>query len=239
MSRANARAILAGVRAAVAIVVMVASLAGAADGRAGAATYRSERFGWTVTCPPGVAVRAYFDGQSADLIGVRSQRSLATLEVWPGDLCPRERPGTTAEALGVERLEAVTQIDGDDESSVCGAPLTLRRFTSDHGVPLYEATLACTRDRRVGRRTVHSRAGRKGPTFFADVSQPWRTRVLMIDPAGTDPRMDPTPGPDPATVREILDTLVTFPVPDPRVVCIEDLGPVSGAAASAPAPTPR
>jgi hypothetical protein len=33
------------------------------------------------------------------------------------------------------------------------------------------------------------------------------------------------------TIRAVLATLRTFPVPDPHVVCIDDVGPVTGARA--------
>jgi hypothetical protein len=138
----------------------------------------------------------------------------------------------TAEAIGIERVSAVTQADGDDGSSSCGAPIARRRFASDGGVPLWEVTLTCAGEHRVHRRFVRLHEGRKGPTFFADISQPWRKRVLTIDPTGVDPRMSPTAThPDVATIRAVLATLRTFAVPDPHVVCIDDVGPVTGARA--------
>jgi hypothetical protein len=189
-------------------------------------TYRSEQFGWELAYPPAMELKAYLGGASADLRDAITGSVLAELELWPSDLCPRERPGTTAEAIGTERVAAVTQADGDDGSSSCGSPITVRRSASDRGVPLYEVGLTCRSERIVGRRTVHRREGLKDPTFFADVSQAWRKRVLLVDPVGVDPRM--TVGahpPELASIRSVLATLATFPVPDPKVVCIEDLSP--------------
>jgi hypothetical protein len=214
------------------IALVLASAAGAAGVPDGWTTYRSDRFGWELSYPASVVLTPYFGGQSGDLSVAASGAALAAIEVWPGDLCPRERSGMTAEALGVERVSAVTQADGDDGSSSCGAPVALRRFSSDAGVRLYEATLTCTAERRVHRRIVRTREGRKGPTFFADISQPWRRRVLTIDPSGLDPRMgSAATRADPTTLRAVLATLRTFAVPDPHVVCIDDVGPVGGARA--------
>jgi hypothetical protein len=62
-------------------------------------------------------------------------------------------------------------------------------------------------------RTVRRREGQKGPTFFADVSQVWRKRVLTVDPVGVDPRMAPaTRPPDLTAIRHVLATLATFAV---------------------------
>ena len=61
----------------------------------------------------------------------------------------------------------------------------------------------------------------------------------MIDPVGVDPRMGPTrPKVDAALVRQILETLTIFPLPDPHVVCIGDLVPHAGVVA-VPAPPAR
>ena len=182
-------------------------------------TYRSEQFGWELAYPPAMELKAYLGGASADFRDAITGGVLAELELWPSDLCPRERPGTTAEAIGTERVAAVTQADGDDGSSSCGSPITVRRSVSDRGVPLYEVGLTCGSERIVGRRTVHRREGRKDPTFFADVSQAWRKRVLLVDPVGG------AHPPELTSIRSVLETLATFPVPDPKVVCIEDLSP--------------
>src|SRR5207244_3356635 len=99
------------------------------------------------------------------------------------------------------------------------------------GIALHELALSCRGERREDRRLVRERLGKKAPTFFADVSQPWRTRVLMLDPAGADPRMGPQPTTkDAAVVRSILESIVVVALPAPDVVCIEDLAPPGAAA---------
>jgi hypothetical protein len=206
--------------------VLVATAAFAGGAPEGWNTYRSEEFGWELSYPPDMGLKVYFGGRSAELRDVPNGAALAEIELWPADLCPRERPGTTAEAIGMERVATVTQADGDDGSSSCGTPMTARRFASDRNVPLYEVRLTCSSERIVGRRTVRRREGRKGPTFFADVSQSWRKRILTVDPIGVDPRMAAAARPsDVATIRGILATLATFAVPDPNALCIEDLRP--------------
>ena len=191
-------------------------------------TYRSDAFGWELSYPSDVELKVWFDGRSGELRDATTGDVLAEIEVWPGDLCPREKPGTTAKAIGIEHVVGVTQTDGDDGSSSCGVPMAVRRLTSDHGVPLYELELSCVRERIVGRRSVHRRDGHKGPTFFADVSQSWRKRVLTVDPRGVDTRMAPVKRPaDLGTLRRILATVATFPVADPNVVCIDDLRPAA------------
>jgi hypothetical protein len=207
-------------------VALLATAAHAGSVPAGWKTYRSEQFGWELSYPPSMELKAYLGGVSADLRDATTGAALAVLEVWPPDLCPRDRPGTTAEALGTERLATLTQADGADGSSSCGPPRTVRRSASDRDVPLYEVGLTCTSERIVGRRTVRHREGHKGPTFFADISQPWRRRVLTIDPVGVDPRLTvPPPIPDVAAIRSIVATVGKFSLPDPNVVCIEDLRP--------------
>lgn len=189
-------------------------------------TYRSEQFGWELSYPPDMELRVYLGGESGELRDAKTGAPLAELELWPPDSCPRERPGTTAEAIGTERVATVTRADGDDGSSSCGSPMTIQRLASDRHVPLYEVGLTCRSERIVGRRTVRRREGRKYPTFFADVSQSWRKRILTVDPVGIDPRMEAAKHPpDVAGIRSVLATLATFAVPDPKVVCIEDLQP--------------
>jgi hypothetical protein len=224
----------------VASLVLVATAVHAEGAPVGWTTYRSDRYGWEVSHPPGTELKVHFGGQSAELRDATSGAALAELEIWPPDLCPRERPGTTAEAIGMERLAAVTQADGDDGSSSCGAPTTVRRFASERDVPLYEVVLTCRSERLGQRRRVGRHEGHKGPTFFADVSQPWRRRVLTVDPSGVDPRMAPTGGPpDVKIVRDVLATLTTFALPDPDTVCIEDLRPGAFPAPGATAPPPQ
>jgi hypothetical protein len=46
-------------------------------------------------------LKVYFGGQSAELRDATSGAALAELELWPPDLCPRDRLGTTAEAIGM------------------------------------------------------------------------------------------------------------------------------------------
>ena len=66
--------------------------------------------------------------------------------------------------------------------------------------------------------------GKKGPTFFVDISPSWMKRVLSADPVGVDPRMQPTKEKaDLAVVRKILGTLKTFPTQKPPGICIEEL----------------
>jgi hypothetical protein len=200
-------------------------------------TYRSEQFGWELAYPPAMELKTYVGGASADLRDAITGSVLAELEVWPSDLCPRERPGTTAEAIGTQRAAEVTQADGADGSSSCGSPIIVRRSVSGRGVRVYEVGLTCTSERIVGHRAVHRREGRKEPTFFADVSQPWRKRVLLVDPVGVDPRMAAgAHAPAVASIRRVLETLATFAVPDPKVVCIEDIAPgaIAGTLAAPP-----
>jgi len=196
-------------------------------------TYRSERFGYELSYPRGLELRVFFDGASGELRDAASGSTVLMLELWPGDLCPRERPNTTAKALGVERAIAITQADGDGSSSWCGRPVAARTWQSPHGIALHELALSCRGERREDRRLVRERLGKKAPTFFADVSQPWRTRVLMLDPAGADPRMGAQrPAVDAAVVRRILESIAVVALPTPDVVCIEDLAsPGAGAVA--------
>jgi hypothetical protein len=211
--------------ATLAVVLALAARASAADWK----TYRSERFGYELSYPPEMELKAYFGGASGDLETAAGDTVLR-LELWPGDLCPREAPGTTAKGLGLERAATVTQADGADTSSSCEKPVAARESVSAHGVRLWELALACHEEHAEGRRTVRERVGTKGPTFFADVSQPWRTRVLSLDPGGNDPRFSAVrPAVDEKLVREIVATVATFPLPDPHVVCIGDLGrPAAG-----------
>jgi hypothetical protein len=202
-------------------------------------TYRSEKFGYRLSYPPEVVLRTYFDGQSADLRDARTDEVLAALEVWPPDECPKQPPGLTARALATERAATATQADGDDGSSWCGDPITLRERTSAHGTALFELELTCMSERLDASGTsVRKTEGRKGPTFFADVSRPWRARVLAIDPTGIDPRLPSRGRSDPALVRRIAETVATFTTEDPHTVCIDELHPgaITNPARAAPPP---
>jgi hypothetical protein len=221
--------------AALAVAAAVAAHAG--DVPDGWTTYRSERFGYAIAHPPGTTLKAYFDGQSADLLDADG-RSLVSLEVWPPDLCPHVV--ATPKDLGVRHAIDMTQADGADGSSVCDKPVRVGESTSSRGVHVWELVLACVREEERGTvhrpRAVRTREGAKGPTFFADVSQTWTPRVLMIDPAGVDPRLSHPAPPRlaAAELRTMLATLATFAVPDPHVVCIEDLGRATGSRAAGP-----
>lgn len=217
-----------------AVVVVVATVASAAGPPAGWRTYRSARFGYELSYPPDMELRAYIDGGSGELRDAATREPLVELELWPPDLCPREPGGTTAKGLGIERAITATQADGDDGSSWCGRPLGVREWVSPRGVPLYELELTCRGEHVQRHRRVREDLGRKGPTFFADVSQPWRARVLVLDPVGADPRSGPVRAAvAPDIVRRIVETVVAVPLPDPKTVCIDDLGP-DGRAAAAP-----
>ena len=202
-------------------------------------TYRSEKFGYRLSYPPELTLHAYFDGVSADLRDTRTGTTVAELEVWPPDECPKQRGRVTPRALAVERATAVTQADGADGSSSCGEPVTVREHTSTHGAALFELDLTCTSERiDESGKTVYHAEGRKGPTFIADISPAWRTRVLTIDPVGVDPRLPARSAADPALVRRIAETVATFSIDDPHTTCIEDLQPgvATNPARAAPPP---
>jgi hypothetical protein len=219
--------------AGLAIVAVAAAVASAAESPAGWTTYRSERFGYELSYPPDMELRLYLDGASGELREAATRKPLLELDLWPSDLCPRERAGTTAKGLGIERAIAVTQADGDDGSSWCGRPLGVREWVSPRGVPLYELELTCRGERVQRHRRVREDLGKKGPTFFADVSQPWRTRVLVLDPVGVDPRVGTVrPAVEQDIMHRIVDTVVAVPLPDPKTVCIDDLGPGARAIAA-------
>jgi len=200
---------------------------------AGWTTYRSDQFGYEFSYPPEVQLKVYFEGSSAEIRDAGTGHPLAELEVWPPGECPRQPKGVSARALGIEHVTSVTQADGADGSSWCGEPLTVREHTSPNGIAIYELELTCKSERlevsedgsAVGKPIVTTE-GKKGPTYFADISPSWRTQILCADPVGVDPRMSPPRhGADPAVTRKILDTLKTFPIEKPDTVCIEDLEP--------------
>ena len=65
---------------------------------------------------------------------------------------------------------------------------------------------------------------KKRPAYFADISQPWRKRILIVDPIITDLQADEDKDQsNMALVRTILARLKTFSIPKPPGICIEDL----------------
>ena len=118
--------------------------------------------------------------------------------------------------------------------------MAVREFVSLHGAKIYELELTCTRETYPGSHDdsddteaepptveadpVVTLEGKKSPTYFVDISPSWMKRILMADPTGVDPRMQPTKEEtDPALIRKILGTLKTFPTQKPAGVCIEEL----------------
>ena len=193
-------------------------------------TYRSEKFGFEISYPAELRFEAYFDGSSAEIRDPATGNGLMELEVWPPDECPRQPAGVSARKIGIERAQSITQADGADGSSSCGEPMTVRETNSANGVRIYELELTCVSERlpesdagAVGA-PVKTVEGKKGPTYFADISPSWKKRILSADPVGVDPRMQPAKQKlDAAVVRDILKTLKTFPTAKPNVICIEEL----------------
>jgi hypothetical protein len=203
-------------------------------------TYRNERFGYEISYPSDFEYKTYIDGSSGELRDAATGQRLVDFEVWPPGECPRQPAGTSAGEVGIARAKTVTQADGPMESSYCGDPLTIREYSTPNGTKIYELELTCVRetfpesyDDTVAvqadaapsdMQSIIIAMGKKGPTYFVDISQPWRKRILMADPVGVDPRMQKTKaGIDRAVLRQILKTLQTFPIRKPPGICIEDL----------------
>lgn len=221
--------------------MLLTGLAGATEGAAQDwKMYRSEKFGFEMAYPPGTEFKAYFDGESASLKDAKTGGTLARFDVWPPGECPRQPAGTIARGLGIERAKAVTQADGPDGSSFCGDPVTVRESTSLHGVKIYELELTCMRETYAGSHDdseeaepeetmvetepITTEEGKKGPTYFADISPSWKKLILSADPVGVDPRMGPAREQfDPEVLRRILGTLKTFSIRRPDEICIGEL----------------
>jgi hypothetical protein len=213
------------------LLPLLASPVAAETDAAGWRTYRSEKFGYEFSYPPDLELKVYFEGSSAEIRDAKTGNPLVELEVWPAAECPRQAPEVSARAIGFERVTSVTQADGPEGSSWCGEPLTVREHSSASGLAIYEIELTCKSERIPDSDDGSDAAtpqvttdGTKGPTYFADISQSWRKRILSADPVGIDPR---TPPPkqksDPAIARKILDTLETFPIQKPNGLCIDEL----------------
>jgi len=213
------------------LLPLLASPVAAERGAAGWRTYRSEKFGYEFSYPPDVELKVYFDGSSAEIRDAKTGNPLAELEVWPAAECPRQPPGASARAIGIERVTSVTQADGPEGSSWCGEPLAVLEHTSASGLAIYEIELTCKSERIPDSDDGSDAAapqvtteGTKGPTYFADISPSWRKRILSADPVGIDPRTSPSKQkPDPAIVRKILDTLETFSIQKPNALCVDEL----------------
>jgi len=225
-------------------VLFTAGIAGTAeDGKKGWKTYRSEEFGYELSYPAEMKYKAYFDGSSGDLVKADTGGSLAYFEVWPPSECfvpKEERRDAVAREVGIQRAKDITQADGHGTSSHCDDPMTIRDVSSLHGTRIYELELTCVSEEYPGANDdeadngkddvaidanpIIANIGKKGPTYFVDISQPWLKRVLMVDPVGVDPRQyekkDTTAS---EVLRKILPTLKTFPVPKRTGTCIQDL----------------
>jgi hypothetical protein len=221
------------------LCIILPMSAGFEKAEAGWETYRSDKFGYEFSYPTGMKFTAYFDGSSGDLTDTRTGRVLARFEVSPPDECPRQPEGTTARDIGIEYAKAVTQADGHGSSSYCGDPLAVRDIASFNGLNIYELALTCVSETLPGpdddemdveedNATINAEPiitieGKKWPTYLVDISQPWRKRVLAVDPAGNDPRLEHENRADMAIIRTILANLKSFAIQKPTGICIEDL----------------
>jgi len=203
-------------------------------------TYRSAKFGYELSYPAEMEYVSYFDGASGELRDGRSGRAVAEFEVWPPGQCPSQAADTQAREIGVQRAKDVTQADGHASSSYCGDPMTVREISSFGNNKIYELELTCISEvypdagddemeaepenTVIDTEPIVTNEGKKGPTYFVDISQSWRKRVLMADPIGVDPRRngakDQTIVP---VLLKILTTMRTFAVEKPAGICIEDL----------------
>jgi hypothetical protein len=234
-----------------AVLSLLASVpaARAADGEW--SVYRSERFGYALSYPPGTKLEMWIDGGSGRLKDAETGAELVEFELWPVDVCPRQPKGTAARTLGIERAKDVTQADGAGSSSWCGDPVAVRESRSPKGLAIYELRLTCEseQDGDVDESDepdaaaspappVHRREGTKGPTFFVDVSPSWQTRILLVDPVGVDPRLRPAKQKiASALLRRLLATVERLPTAEPSFVCIDEIGP-TGLTLGRPAPQP-
>jgi hypothetical protein len=221
-------------------ILPVEMLVAGEKGETGWKTYRSEKFGYEFSYPPEIECTAYFDGSSGDLKDVRTEGVLVRFEVWPPDECPRQPEGTIAREIGIERAKDITQADGPGGSSHCGDPLKVRDIASFYGLKIYELELTCVSETFPGSdddemddeqdaatidaEPIITTEGKKWPTYFVDISQPWRKRILTVDPTGNDPRIyEDKDRTDTEVVRTILANVRTFSIQKPPGICIEDL----------------
>ena len=203
-------------------------------------TYRNEKFGYEISYPAEMEYKTYVNGSSGELKAAGTGQTLVDFEVWPPGECPRQPADASARDVGIERAKTMTQADGPDGSSYCGDPMTVRDHAALHGAKIYEVALTCMRETypeghddtvtaepgaaSAEAQPVLTIEGTKGPTYFVDISPPWRKRILMADPVGVDPRMPKTKAKiDLAVLRKILGTLWIFPIQQPPGICIEDL----------------